>query len=119
MRGNVDSEAVDRLTAVRNPAPRCGERPQTRPRKLILGECKPVNLGPGLDHSAPFLLLGLGQTGHCHRKLEWAACFRWCLSACGEQFMGSPLKSIGGQVCAGATYISSSDHPRRILMYEA
>lgn len=48
-----NSEAVDRLTAVRNGALRCGERPSNSAEEAkFFGECKPGSLGPGLDHAA-------------------------------------------------------------------
>lgn len=84
MRGNVDSEAVDRLPAVRKPAPRCGERPQTRARKLIFGDVSRT-IGAGPRPRGPFLTAKLQPNGSLPQKAYFPRCQRW-------RFMESPLK---------------------------
>lgn len=70
---------MDCLTAVKEAGPRCGERPQTRPRKLILGEGKPGSPGAGPRPRGAWPSCALAKRVYAAQSLtSGGACLRRC-----------------------------------------
>lgn len=111
MCGNVHSEAEDPPDSCQETGPRCGERPQTRPTKLILGDVGPGSLAPGSRPRGPLPTAGFNQAGHCHGRLE----LRMIPTVTVQHAGGSWRNRYGhGQPCGFAgCYPSSDDASRR------